>query len=71
MGESAVGVDDGESGGWAELSDFLVPIPSLLGVEEVVGIDFVSEWELRDVEVGISVVEVSEPLGEFKVEDVP
>lgn len=71
LGEAVIGVDDGEGGGWAQLSDLFVVLPGGLSVEEVVGVDFVSEWELWNVEVSISVVVVSEPLSELVVENVP
>jgi hypothetical protein len=59
LSESAVGIDDSEGGSWAQFSDLFVEVPGSLSVEEVVSIDFVSEWEFRDVVVSISVVEVT------------
>lgn len=71
LGEFAVGVDDGESCSWAQLSDLLVPVPSLLGIEKVVSVDLVSEWELWNIEISVSVVVVSEPFGELVIENIP
>lgn len=71
LAESVIGVDDSEGGSWTHFSQSLKSLPGLVSGEEAVGSDLTLEWEFRDVEVGVSVVEVTSPTSEFEVENSP